>query len=153
GTAEELAADPQVRKVYLGQNFELRKTNILEDEPEFDEYGDRIVTGDKKIDYVKNMINVCSKTYNHMGGLRISGVAMSETKELIKKVDEFKTFFATEEVGHRSGQIIKEINFGPERAYFLRLHESMIFFILFWLIPIIGWTFLLILFNSLIRCK
>ena len=69
------------------------------------------------------------------------------------KMDEFKTFFATEEVGHRSGQIIKEINFGPERAYFLRLHESMIFFILFWLIPIIGWTFLLILFNSLIRCK
>jgi lipopolysaccharide export system ATP-binding protein len=25
GTAEELAADEQVRKVYLGQNFELRK--------------------------------------------------------------------------------------------------------------------------------
>lgn len=27
GTAEELAADEQVRKVYLGQNFELRKKN------------------------------------------------------------------------------------------------------------------------------
>jgi len=26
GTAEELAADDQVRKVYLGQNFELRKS-------------------------------------------------------------------------------------------------------------------------------
>ena len=25
GTADELAADEQVRKVYLGQNFELRK--------------------------------------------------------------------------------------------------------------------------------
>jgi len=25
GTAEELAADPHVRKVYLGANFELRK--------------------------------------------------------------------------------------------------------------------------------
>jgi len=29
GTAEELAADEQVRKVYLGQNFELRKTKIF----------------------------------------------------------------------------------------------------------------------------
>ena len=28
GTAEELAADPQVRKVYLGQNFELRKKRL-----------------------------------------------------------------------------------------------------------------------------
>lgn len=29
GNAEELAADPQVRKVYLGENFELRKKKIL----------------------------------------------------------------------------------------------------------------------------
>ena len=28
GTAEELASDEQVRKVYLGQNFELRRKNI-----------------------------------------------------------------------------------------------------------------------------
>ncbi|MDZ4823760.1 MAG: LPS export ABC transporter ATP-binding protein [Flavobacteriales bacterium] len=29
GTAEELAADEQVRKLYLGQNFELRKPKVL----------------------------------------------------------------------------------------------------------------------------
>jgi lipopolysaccharide export system ATP-binding protein len=29
GTAEELAADEQVRKVYLGRNFELRKKNLV----------------------------------------------------------------------------------------------------------------------------
>ena len=29
GTAEELAADEMVRKVYLGQNFELRRKNIV----------------------------------------------------------------------------------------------------------------------------
>jgi lipopolysaccharide export system ATP-binding protein len=29
GTAEELAGDPQVRKVYLGQNFELRRSKIF----------------------------------------------------------------------------------------------------------------------------
>ncbi len=28
GTAEELASDPQVRKVYLGQNFELRRSKL-----------------------------------------------------------------------------------------------------------------------------
>jgi lipopolysaccharide export system ATP-binding protein len=29
GTAEELASDPQVRKVYLGQNFELRRAKVV----------------------------------------------------------------------------------------------------------------------------
>ena len=33
GTAEELAADEQVRKVYLGQNFELRKWNSFSLQP------------------------------------------------------------------------------------------------------------------------
>ena len=28
GTAEELANDPMVRKVYLGQNFQLRRANV-----------------------------------------------------------------------------------------------------------------------------
>lgn len=32
GTAEELAADEQVRKVYLGQNFELRRQKIVDEE-------------------------------------------------------------------------------------------------------------------------
>ena len=32
GTAEELAADEQVRKVYLGQNFELKKPKIFDEE-------------------------------------------------------------------------------------------------------------------------
>ena len=29
GTAEELAADEQVRKVYLGKNFELKRKNLI----------------------------------------------------------------------------------------------------------------------------
>ena len=29
GTAEELAADEQVRKVYLGQHFELKRKNLM----------------------------------------------------------------------------------------------------------------------------
>ena len=32
GTAEELAADPMVRKVYLGQHFELKKSHVLTQE-------------------------------------------------------------------------------------------------------------------------
>jgi lipopolysaccharide export system ATP-binding protein len=34
GTAEELASDPQVRKVYLGQNFELRRSKVATPSPE-----------------------------------------------------------------------------------------------------------------------
>ncbi len=34
GTAEELASDPQVRKVYLGQNFELRRARVNVQAPE-----------------------------------------------------------------------------------------------------------------------
>jgi lipopolysaccharide export system ATP-binding protein len=34
GTAEELANDPQVRKVYLGQNFELRRARVNISNPE-----------------------------------------------------------------------------------------------------------------------
>lgn len=34
GTAEELAADPTVRKVYLGKSFELKRKKIEEDEAE-----------------------------------------------------------------------------------------------------------------------
>ncbi len=30
GTAEDLASDPQVRKVYLGQNFELRRARVIQ---------------------------------------------------------------------------------------------------------------------------
>lgn len=30
GTAEELASDPQVRKVYLGQNFELKRSKLVD---------------------------------------------------------------------------------------------------------------------------
>lgn len=33
GTAQELASDPQVRKVYLGQNFELRRAKVTIDVP------------------------------------------------------------------------------------------------------------------------
>jgi lipopolysaccharide export system ATP-binding protein len=32
GTAQELASDPQVRKVYLGQNFELRRAKVAIDD-------------------------------------------------------------------------------------------------------------------------
>ena len=38
GTAEDLASDPQVRKVYLGQNFELRRARV--NLPRSDEWND-----------------------------------------------------------------------------------------------------------------
>ena len=38
GTAEELAGDPQVRKVYLGQNFELRRARVTQ--PDKDDWTD-----------------------------------------------------------------------------------------------------------------
>ncbi|MBD3637314.1 MAG: LPS export ABC transporter ATP-binding protein [Crocinitomicaceae bacterium] len=153
GTAEELAADQLVRKVYLGKNFELRKFN-LSDEPKVDEYGERDADFEKKIEYVSNMINLCNVVQSKItGGVRISGPGLSEVKELIKRIQEFKEYFKTEELGYRAGQLIKEINFGPASKYKLRFHSSGIWFLFLYIFPIVGWSLLVYMRQTLKQCK
>lgn len=64
GTAEELAADEQVRRVYLGKNFELKKTDLSSDKSEdlvkiLDSYSDRELAFMKQ--YMYNKYSTISK--------------------------------------------------------------------------------------------
>lgn len=53
GTAEELAADPDVRRLYLGRNFELKRKDYLHEEAK----GDKKITLDLLIRSVESAIN------------------------------------------------------------------------------------------------
>ena len=68
GTAEDLAADPQVRKVYLGQNFELRKTDfsktldVLHEERINEFKSDEQKNGA----YISGIINIANRVNNRI---------------------------------------------------------------------------------------
>ena len=59
GTAEALAADEMVRKVYLGANFELKKKNYDGNQNEESNPAKELTVNERSISYLKNIINVC----------------------------------------------------------------------------------------------
>ncbi|MBK6524141.1 MAG: LPS export ABC transporter ATP-binding protein [Crocinitomicaceae bacterium] len=62
GTAEQLAEDPQVRKVYLGHNFELRRTDFSESQAERDIRENELKTDDERnAGYIGNILNLANK--------------------------------------------------------------------------------------------
>jgi len=145
GTAEELAADPQVRKVYLGQNFELRKTDFSdsailtkaareakENEFKSDEQ--------KNGNYISNIINLAKKAGDKLGSVgsfkfQSNLVQDIGLDELIKRVDELKNYFTTIQLGNRATNHYQSINFGPLNKYYwnplgaLTILISILFFI------------------------
>ena len=154
GTAEELAADEQVRKVYLGKNFELRKVNVLEGENE-EEQEDRLKSDqEKNIDYVGNVINVAKKFEGIAKGAGImNNNVMSQAKELDQRVSELKDYFNIHEFGRRTADVFDEIEFGPAEDYRVPLGLNGAELFVYLIIPIIGWIMFFVSRSRLKSCK
>lgn len=139
GTAEALAADEMVRKVYLGANFELRRKNYdVEESSDLRE--DRIKDDKEKgIDYVENAIHVAQRIKNQINQSWLSVEGLDNSEQLATVVKELKEYFVLHEIGNRSQEICEAIDFGPASRYKSRF--SLAFYLLF---PGVGWAFLLI---------
>jgi len=105
GTAEELAADPMVRKVYLGENFELRKP---------------LSKKDKTIKYIESMIRFCQDNIERVQQERRNQEEKHvdlEIPDLIKPFNEFKTYMSNIKLTNKANKIINEIYFAPNEHF------------------------------------
>ncbi len=139
GTAEELAADEQVRKVYLGQNFILRKTELRKPETQ-EEKENRIMSDDDRgIDYISNLINIARRVQDGLTG-KMGRTDVSGVVNLVERVEEFKGYFKLKDFGKRSGELYDEIIFGPMSDYKFGIRLSNIYMIAYIAIPLVGWS-------------
>jgi len=154
GTAEELAADEQVRKVYLGKNFVLRKVDVLADENE-EQKEDRIKSDDERnIDYVSNVINIAKKVEIAAKGAGImNNNVFRQTEELASRVKELKDYFMVKEFGKRTNEVYDEIEFGPVSKYKMPLGLNGAEFFVYIIIPIFGWVMYFVSRSKLKKCK
>lgn len=93
GSAEDLANDPVVRRVYLGQHFELRKKNIAISQ-ENDKTGSAI-SYENLLSYTERMLNVNSKMQDIMKGTSgmyiLNGLANAGLEDYLRSMAEYKT--------------------------------------------------------------
>lgn len=160
GTAEELAADPQVRKVYLGRNFVLRKID-----PEVSKaaevYGEDITADDlsseKNVAYIDNIINQAKSTLGRVKSqswLFPNPNYGEETgvDHLITLVKDLKEFFLVYDFGSRGMELYNVLNFGPLKKYSrstlgLGIDQYAVF------IPFAGWYVTFLHFKRRKRCE
>lgn len=157
GSAEELAADPQVRKVYLGQNFELRRTDFsqnlsLNEEREAEFKSDE----QRNAAYISNILNLAKKAKSKLdqkASYRFHPDLKESTgiDELLRRTEEFKTYFSTIPLGKRASHHFNSISFGPIGQYISKL-DGLIFVMISY-IPILRLTLVIPQYLRMKRCK
>lgn len=142
GTAEALAADEMVRKVYLGSNFELRKKSYDLNETR-EEKEERIKsTKGKGVEYIDNVINLSKKLRDKLESSMVSVEGLDMSQDIEDRVKELREYFLLDDLGKRAQEVFNEITFGPASKFKARF--SIIFYIAF---PGLGW-FLLVFVRS-----
>lgn len=146
GTAEQLAADPQVRKVYLGKNFELKKIDVLnekvvdqEEEDKTQEQKDARVISDLIQRAKAAQYRVSESTRWRIDS---SIVRSAKLEEIINSLDEMKNYFKDYNFGKRGVEAFNSLRFGPVKRYYRSILGKRIDPIIS-LIPIVGWFFLM----------
>lgn len=132
GTAEALASDEMVRKVYLGENFELRKKKYGAAE------GKKVLTKaeEKKADvlYVERVLLEVKRLLQTLKDSFVSLEGLNKSEEIEQKVGELKKYFLSHEMSDTAASVLEEMRFGPAARY--KSNFSLLFYIM---VPGIGW--------------
>jgi lipopolysaccharide export system ATP-binding protein len=159
GTAEELAEDPQVRKVYLGHNFELRRTDFSESQAERDVRENEFKTDEQRnTAYIGNVINIAKKSQYKVQGkgwYRYYPQFIEETNidQVILAVSELKTYFGSVKLGKKASEYFSRIDFGPVERYHRSVYKVVFLDILLSFIPLLRLTLVIPQYKRMQRCK
>ncbi|MFT5824297.1 MAG: lipopolysaccharide export system ATP-binding protein [Crocinitomix sp.] len=157
GSAESLAADEMVRKVYLGANFVLRKKSYDLDEST-EQIEERVKsTEEQSVEYVSNVLNIAKRTrsrVNDSSGLFIDPTFAEGTGviDLVNNVVELKAYFRDMRFGKRADELFNSIQFGPtplyhSTAFLLGLGQLMT------VVPFYGWYLTYLYHARKKKCK
>lgn len=108
GTADELAADPMVRKVYLGENFELRKP---------------LNKTEKTVKYINSMIKFCQDIIERVDNEKRNQISGDyryvdlNINDLIKMFDEFNTYMVDFTLTHKVRALVNNLRFATNEAF------------------------------------
>lgn len=161
GSAEELAADPQVRKVYLGQNFELRRTDFSQISESHTTKREEEIKSDEERNafYVSGLINRVKKTkelldqrfrrtrYNR--NLREA----IELDALIQHITELRTYFASVKLGKRSTELLESIPIDTLQNFHKPNKGIAILLTILAFIPIVNFILLIPTYRRINRFK
>lgn len=159
GTAEQLAEDPQVRKVYLGHNFELRRTDFSESQADRDLREHEFKTDDQRnAAYINNVINIAKKSQYKLQGkgwYRYYPHFVEETNidQVILAVSEMKSYFSSVALGRKSAEYFARVDFGPVERYHHSLFNLIFLSIILSFIPVVRLTIIIPQIKKMRRCK
>ncbi|MBI3136925.1 MAG: LPS export ABC transporter ATP-binding protein [Bacteroidetes bacterium] len=160
GSAEELAADPQVRKVYLGQNFELRRTDFSQTQVVNEEKREAEFKSDEQRNaaYISNIINLARKSQAKLNpklNVRYYEDLLEDTKidELIMRVNELKTYFNSVALGKRASELHRKISFGPLSNYYTHAFKWAIIYNVLAFVPPLNLLLIIPNYKRMKRCK
>jgi len=153
GTAESLAADEMVRKVYLGEKFVLRKNNDFLEDTENEDKENELVEGEKTgANYVANVANFAEETLKNINGYGNRGQAGANVMELKSKIEDLKEYFKAKDLPSNCGEMVSKLSYKSFNHYkfglmSVGLEVAMIF------VPILGWIVFFIMRGRLKECK
>lgn len=159
GTAEQLAEDPQVRKVYLGHNFELRRTDFSESQAERDMRENELKTDDERnAAYIGNILNLANKAkyiLDQKSSFRYHHDLLESTgiDELIKRVTEMKNYFQNVVFGKHATVQFNKLSFGPLNRYYISNSSMAVLSLVLSFIPFLRLFVVIPQFRRMRRCK
>lgn len=142
GTAEDLAADEMVRKVYLGANFILRRNKVDDDSGSFTDDNGQInkTEAEKQTDAIQQLMVTVEGVQRNLSGLVLNSSKNESLVELEQACIAFQNVFADTNLGERGQEVRDSIVFGPLAKYKISLSLNGYLGILYLIVPIIGWV-------------